>query len=249
MLEKIYIVIRFLIIFIKDLIFSVIKDSLEFMFDFGKDLLFALKTPAIIAVLFVSVVTFYSDNDHFFDTTYFSATLICFVIFAVIKFIVVSDNNREPYTKKDFYDDQQYLVAHSYFKVQYFLNNKEFQLLNILDDIIEKINKEQNKKLRVFAQTSLGEVLDSPRKEAYYAINSKRVDFLIVDLDTRKSVLAIEFNGSGHYNNYYKQRDKVKQLALEKARISFLGLTDNDLKNPNSISLKINSLSFINNKH
>ena len=52
-------------------------------------------------------------------------------------------------------------------------------------------------KWRVMAQVSLGEVLSSPNARAYSAINSKRVDLLIVSR-SGDPIAAIEYQGHGH---------------------------------------------------
>ena len=53
-------------------------------------------------------------------------------------------------------------------------------------------------KWRVMAQVSLGEVLSSPDARAYSAINSKRVDLLIVSRGGDPTA-AIEYQGHGHH--------------------------------------------------
>lgn len=70
------------------------------------------------------------------------------------------------------------------------------------------------------AQVSLGEFLSSPDKDAYWAINSKRVDFALMDPDARV-VHAIEYQGSGHHQGTAAARDAVKKEALHKAGIGY----------------------------
>jgi len=66
------------------------------------------------------------------------------------------------------------------------------------------------------AQVSLGEVLSSPDARAYSAINSKRVDLLIVSR-SGDPIAAIEYQGHGHYQGTAAARDAVKKEALRKA--------------------------------
>lgn len=71
---------------------------------------------------------------------------------------------------------------------------------------------------RVFAQTCLGEVLTSPDPMAFRAINSKRTDVLVVDRRGHP-VIAVEYQGSGHYQGTAAVRDAVKREALRKAGV------------------------------
>jgi hypothetical protein len=80
---------------------------------------------------------------------------------------------------------------------------------------------------RLFAKTSLGEILRSPNDEAFRSINSKRVDMLIVDAQGWPA-LAIEYNGSGHYQNDAAARDAVKKEALRKAGVLSLIVEERD---------------------
>jgi hypothetical protein len=79
------------------------------------------------------------------------------------------------------------------------------------------------------AQTSMGEIL-RPKKShwarrdselAYRSINSKRVDFVVVD-QRGMPVLAVEYQGHGHYRERSFMRDAVKREAFRKANVAFL---------------------------
>ena len=82
---------------------------------------------------------------------------------------------------------------------------------------------------RVMAQTSLGEVLapqtasgsKEARDLAFRSINSKRLDFLLVDA-YGMPVLAVEYQGHGHFSDRTFMHDAVKREALRKAGIRFL---------------------------
>lgn len=78
---------------------------------------------------------------------------------------------------------------------------------------------------RVFSQTSLGEVLQSTDKRAYSAINSKRVDVLIIS-PSGYPVIAVEYQGAGHYQNDAAARDAVKKEALRKAGVDYIEIFD-----------------------
>ena len=80
---------------------------------------------------------------------------------------------------------------------------------------------------RVFAQTSLGEVLKSMDGRAHSAINSKRADILVIGRDGFP-VLAVEYQGGGHYQFDAAARDAVKKEALRKAGVAYLEVFDGD---------------------
>jgi len=112
---------------------------------------------------------------------------------------------------------QLFDVMDAPFNKQRLLNFGEYQIFRVLEkDVIAA-----RRGYRVFAQTSLGEVLNSPNEYAYRAINSKRVDMLIIDRDCWP-VLAIEYQGSGHYQAKAAARDAIKKEALLKAGIRYL---------------------------
>ncbi|WP_415179604.1 DUF2726 domain-containing protein [Parasphingorhabdus sp.] len=73
---------------------------------------------------------------------------------------------------------------------------------------------------QVMAQVSLGEFLASPDREAYGAVNAKRVDFALMDPDARVTH-AIEYQGSGHHQGTAAARDAVKKEALRRAGIGY----------------------------
>jgi hypothetical protein len=78
---------------------------------------------------------------------------------------------------------------------------------------------------RVFSQTALGEVIRSKDRQAHSAINSKRVDVLVIGRDGRP-VLAIEYQGPGHYQRDAAARDAVKKEALRRAGVGYLEVFD-----------------------
>src|SRR3546814_9208157 len=68
-------------------------------------------------------------------------------------------------------------------------------------------------------QVSLGEILASPNDAAFFAVNSKSVDLLIVDADCRP-LHAVEMQGQGHHqSDTTAARDAVKRQALRRAGI------------------------------
>ena len=89
---------------------------------------------------------------------------------------------------------------------------------------VEKAIKTANLPWRVMAQVNLGEILSSPDSRAFSAINSKRVDMLVI---TRSGdpLAAIEFQGAGHYLGTAAARDAVKKEALRRAGVRFIEVT------------------------
>ncbi|WP_212525997.1 DUF2726 domain-containing protein [Actibacterium sp. MT2.3-13A] len=130
-------------------------------------------------------------------------------------------------TKTDLSDprSQMDFIARTAFEKQPLLNKEEARLLPLLERTVSNLGQGH----RVMAQTSMGELI-RPRKgsadaetlkNAYSSINSKRLDFAIID---RRGYLvcAIEYQGSGHYRAGAFMRDAVKREALRKAGVHFL---------------------------
>ena len=75
---------------------------------------------------------------------------------------------------------------------------------------------------------SLGEILASPNEATYFAVNSKRVDLLIVDADCRP-LHAVEMQGTGHHlSDTTAARDAVKREALRRAGIGYVEVVSGD---------------------
>lgn len=81
---------------------------------------------------------------------------------------------------------------------------------------VEKMLADRQSDWRLMAQVSLGEILSSPDKEAYFAVNSKRVDMLLTDTHGLP-LHVIEYQGAGHHQGTAAARDAVKKEALRKA--------------------------------
>jgi hypothetical protein len=112
--------------------------------------------------------------------------------------------------------DQLRIVMGATFTIQPLLNKSEARLFKEVDRIVIGCNSEW----QVMAQVSLGEILRSKDASAYSCINSKRVDFLLVDGDCRPRH-AIEYQGGGHHRGTAAARDAVKKEALRRAGIGY----------------------------
>lgn len=86
---------------------------------------------------------------------------------------------------------------------------------------IERLLRGHQMGWRVMAQVSLGEVLTSTDAKAFAAVNSKRVDMLVIANDGHP-LAAVEFQGSGHYLGTAAARDAVKREALRRAGVDFI---------------------------
>ncbi len=120
---------------------------------------------------------------------------------------------------------QMEAIAPAEFEVTPLRNREEARLLPLLESCAAKLNNGY----RVMAQTSLGEIIrpkqaglsQDQQRAAYASINFKRLDFAIFDRFGRLR-LAIEYQGSGHYQAKTFMRDAVKREVLRKAGVPFI---------------------------
>ena len=112
--------------------------------------------------------------------------------------------------------DQLKAVMRADFRSRALLNKPEAQVFRALDKIVVA----RNPGWQVMAQVSLGEFLASADSEAYACINSKRVDFALMDADAQVRH-ALEYQGTGHHQGSAAARDAVKKEALRKAGIGY----------------------------
>ena len=106
------------------------------------------------------------------------------------------------------------------FKARRILSRAEAQVLYA----VEKAIRAEKLSWRVMAQVSLGEILQTPDPRAYSAINSKRVDLLLVSSGGHP-IAAIEYQGEGHYQGTAPARDAVKKEALRRAGVRYVEIT------------------------
>jgi hypothetical protein len=118
---------------------------------------------------------------------------------------------------------QLHAVMSASFQKQRLLSGSEYRVFKIIEADIAA----EGRGYRVFAQTSLGEVIKSPNDHAFHSINSKRVDILIVD-QGGWPVVAIEYQGAEHYQGTAAARDAVKKEALRKAGVRYVEVSETD---------------------
>jgi Protein of unknown function (DUF2726) len=112
--------------------------------------------------------------------------------------------------------EQLKAVMSADFTARSLLNRPEAAVFKALDAAVIA----RNAGWQVMAQVSLGEFLASDDKDAYLAVNSKRVDFALMDPDCRVRH-ALEYQGNGHHQGSAAARDAVKKEALRKAGIGY----------------------------
>ncbi len=117
----------------------------------------------------------------------------------------------------NFAAEQLKIVSKAEFAQRPLLNRSEANVFAALDKAVIA----RNPGWQVMAQVSLGEFLASPDKDAYLAVNSKRVDFALMD-DKCRVRHALEYQGNGHHlNDSTAARDAVKKEALRKAGVGY----------------------------
>lgn len=120
--------------------------------------------------------------------------------------------------------EQLRVVMEAPFTARSLFNQGERRLLTVLD----KALAEESPGWRAMGQVSLGEILASPNEAAFFAVNSKRVDLLIVDADCRP-LHAVEMQGTGHHlSDTTAARDAVKREALRRAGIGYVEVVSGD---------------------
>ena len=124
-----------------------------------------------------------------------------------------SDNNFDLQLDERKITDIQHVLGATFQKKR-LLNLEEYRLFQQLESLIDR----NTLGFRLFAQVSLGEILQSSDRAAFSTINSKRCDFLIIDRQGN-ALVVIEYHGRGHFQGNSSHRDEVKRLALRKASI------------------------------
>jgi hypothetical protein len=112
--------------------------------------------------------------------------------------------------------EQLRIVMSSRFSAQRLLNYSEARVFRDLDRMV----LERKPRWQVMAQVALGEILTSDREDAYFCINAKRVDLLVVDEQSQPKHV-FEYQGAGHYGKDTAARDAVKKEAVRRAGISY----------------------------
>ncbi len=103
------------------------------------------------------------------------------------------------------------------------MNKSEYHVFRTIEREVHAMHRGY----RVFAQTSLGEIIGSDDSHAFSSINSKRVDILIID-PWGYPAAVFEYQGRGHYQRDAAARDAVKKEALRKAGVAYVEVSATD---------------------
>lgn len=122
-----------------------------------------------------------------------------------------------PKSPADYAVDHLKKVSEAKFVARPLLNAPEAKVF----DTLKKAVIARNPQWQVMAQVCIGEFLACADKDAFLAVNSKRVDFALMDANCCVRH-AIEYQGSGHHlATTTAARDAVKKEALRKAGIGY----------------------------
>ena len=124
-------------------------------------------------------------------------------------------------------------VSVASFQRRKILNSGESRVFKIIENELNSIRRGH----RAFPQTNLGEILACPDDEAFSSVNSKRVDILVVD-SGGWPVLAVEYQGQGHYGGTAIARDTIKSMALRSAGIGYMEIFERDGDNEIRVNLR-----------
>ena len=148
--------------------------------------------------------------------------LIELFIIGIVVVILIKLATRSSRKRKRYYNDHAAAVAGQKFQPKPLMNLSEYRLYCRLERWVGK----KGNKCRLFAQVSLGEILQIENYNAFRAINAKRCDFLIIDW-RGLPVIVIEYQGRGHFQNHASERDAIKRTAVESAGIAFVEVFHN----------------------
>lgn len=158
----------------------------------------------------------------------FFATLFGMVVGVLIEHVRQSWDRLESRAKRGLRPirdsaDQLRVVTGAQFRPRKLLSRSEARVFYAVERAVQKFAP----KCRVMAQVNLGEILSCPDRRAFSAVNSKRVDILVVS-QFGDPVAAVEYQGDGHYQGDAPARDAVKREALRTAGISFIEVSAGD---------------------
>jgi hypothetical protein len=122
-----------------------------------------------------------------------------------------------------YFGGQMRAVMGASFERRQVMTRAEYRVFRIVEEDLAAARKG----FRIFPQASLGQILDSPCRYAFRSINSKRVDMLVTD-PYGWPVLAVEYQGDGHYQGDAPARDAVKKEALRKAGVHYVEVFEGD---------------------
>ncbi|OOF81458.1 hypothetical protein BKG92_08905 [Rodentibacter ratti] len=157
------------------------------------------------------------------------SVIILFLFFSLIALFVKQKKDKRKYRKMPYFsqneNNQLSLISEAEFNKKTLMNKSEYQLFLKLTNLLNAL--ENKIYFRLFSQVSMGEFLATKEDHHFSLINSKRVDFLIID---RKGypVIAVEYQGTGHFQKNAVERDAIKREACRKAKIKYIEFEENN---------------------
>lgn len=161
---------------------------------------------------------------------------ILFIFLAIVAFLAYKAGlfsqrkNHGPYKKfrPDLSNPEIALkyVQASQYAVRPVMNKSVYPVFKI----IERHFKELNQGHRVIPEMCMGAAPQCVNEEGFSSINSKRIDIGVIDW-MGHLILAVEYNGTGHYQGNAAGRDAVKRMALNKARVPLIEIIPDDDEN------------------
>lgn len=155
--------------------------------------------------------------------------ILAVVALVIVFFVVRSSKSKRPSktprrrTPEQVATQQQVDIQGQPFGSKPLMNKSEYKLYCALTDFLYQ----RYPRYRVFPQVAMGAYLSNRDRAAYMAVNSKRSDFMIIN-GRGMPVAVVEFQGAGHYQGNYRQRDAIKRQAVTSAGIAFVELTATD---------------------
>lgn len=129
-------------------------------------------------------------------------------------------------------------VMDSAFEKRRLLSKAEAQVFHAAEQAVAATGKPW----RVMAQVCLGEILRCDDEAAFRAVNSKRVDMLVV-CNRSLPIAAIEYQGTGHHQGTAAARDAIKKEALRKAGVRYIEVTPE--QGPGELAHEISRLAKV----
>lgn len=173
-------------------------------------------------------------------STLLSSQLLKITIIFVLAMIIVQIFN---VLKSRFIDNKPatfFLNKYSFTPKQYFFSYHELEFYRLLSDFL---CQNHPWKYSIFPKVRLLDLADTKYKINYNKISSKHIDFLIVDQTKHCSpILAIELNWPSHETKDMHDRDSFVAEFFKIIDINFLTIHNEEIKNIEEISKKINEL-------
>lgn len=152
--------------------------------------------------------------------------IVAFIFILKVIAILLTKKRKKKYVPHLAFDSASNLdiLSKAEFNKSVLMNKSEQLLFYKLGGLLE--TKHEKQYFKLFPQVSMGEFIQSRSTDAFKLINSKRVDFLIVDKQFNP-VIVIEYQGNGHYQNNAIERDAIKRECCRKAKIEYIEFKQN----------------------